>query len=362
MQKARLMDMPEDYRKLGMKPGIVEPWEDGRRDNCRSGAFEWWYFDTMLDDSTKIVITYAPKPSELAFEDGDHPFVHIDVTFPDGTAHSERFSYSAEEAQFCKDGCDIKIGPHTLTGNLKEYFIKIALTNGYGVDLKLTSLGKPWRPETGYFSFGDHDEQYFTWLCVVPKGKITGTVTLNGQTREAQGFGYHDHQWGNIIHYFSWNHWLWARQNLGDYNLLVFDLVANKNFGYKHYPIAFIEDVDGNILFENTQNVKFDVLEEYLQEQTGKYHPKHVKYTFENNGKVVEYTLKIKNEIEIKDIYAAMQGAAKEKFDKLDLQPTYTRYEGYGELRISEGGQTIERSGNLLYEMVYCGKAYRNLV
>lgn len=362
MRKARLMNTPEDYKKIGVKQGIIEPWEDGRRDNTRPGAFEWWYFDCILDDGTKLVITFAPKPSEQFMHDGDLPFVHMNVTLPDGTLRMERFDYSAEEAEFKKEGCDIKIGAHTLKGNLKEYFMKIEPQKGCGVDLKFTSLGQSWRPGTGYFGFGDQDEQYFTWLCVMPKCKVAGTFTFNGETRVISGFGYHDHQWGNINHMLAWNHWIWARQNAGDYNILVFDLVTNKDFGFKRYPVAFIEDKDGNIIFENTDNARFEVIEEYLQEQTQKYYPKQFKYTFENGGKTVEYTVKVESEIEIKDIYSATPEAARARFDQMGLQPTYTRYEGLGKLVITEGVQTIERESNLIYEMVYCGKSYKEIL
>lgn len=361
MKKARLMNRPEDYKKLGVKPNIVEPWEDGRRDDARAGAFEWWYFDTILEDGTKLVITFAPKPSEKSAQEGASPFVHIDMTFPDGASKVVRFDYEEKEATFSKEGCDIKIGPNCLKGNLKEYDMHIEALGGSGVDFHFTSTSTPWRPETGYFAFGDNDEQYFTWLCAMPRGIVEGTLTLDGAQRKVAGTAYHDHQWGNIIHYFSWNHWLWARQNMGDYNLLVFDLVANKNFGYQHYPVCLIEDKDGNIIFENTKNVKFEVIEEYLQPQTGKYYPKHVKYTFEHDGKHVEYSLKVKDEIDIKNIYEAGGETGKAMFDKFDLQPTYTRYEGAGELKINDSGTLIEREGNLIYEFVYCGKSYRNL-
>lgn len=41
----RLMDRKEDYQQMGTKRGIIEPWEDGKRDDDRAGVYEWWYFD-----------------------------------------------------------------------------------------------------------------------------------------------------------------------------------------------------------------------------------------------------------------------------------------------------------------------------
>lgn len=246
-----------------------------------------------------------------------------------------------------------------MNGGIKEYSIKIKPINGLGAEIKLKNLGQPWRPGAGYIGFGEEDEQYFTWLCSVPKGKVTGNITIKGETREFQGFGYHDHQWGNIHAIMAWNHWIWIRQNVGDYNILVFDLVASKEYGYKRYPLAFIQDKEGNTIFENTENVKFEVLEEYLQEEINKYHPKLFKYTFKNNGKKVEYTIKGKNELECSNNYKKVNDQLRSVFDQLQLQPSYTRYEGQGELVITDGIKLITGSSELIFEMIYNGKSYQ---
>ena len=42
--RARLMDQPEDFRKLGINPAKVEKWEDGRRTKTEEVGSEIWYF------------------------------------------------------------------------------------------------------------------------------------------------------------------------------------------------------------------------------------------------------------------------------------------------------------------------------
>ena len=44
MAKARLMDRPEDYKKLGLDPNKVEMWEAGIRNSDDIGNNEVWYF------------------------------------------------------------------------------------------------------------------------------------------------------------------------------------------------------------------------------------------------------------------------------------------------------------------------------
>lgn len=73
-----------------------------------------------------------------------------------------------------------------------------------------TSTAKPWRPGAGGFAFGD--DGYFTWLCAVPRGTVTGTLYYDGKEHQVTGAGYHDHQWGNVKHNSTWDHWIWGSQ------------------------------------------------------------------------------------------------------------------------------------------------------
>lgn len=34
----RVMDCDEDYKRMGTKKGVIETWEDGKRDDDRAGA------------------------------------------------------------------------------------------------------------------------------------------------------------------------------------------------------------------------------------------------------------------------------------------------------------------------------------
>lgn len=362
MEHSRLMIEQADYDALGILGDKVQPWEDGRRDDGRAGSFEWWYFDAILDDGTKMTVAMCDKRVAKMASPVILPQCEIRVTLPDGTSYGDNLDYPADEASYGKNCCNVKIGPHCFTGDLKEYHIKVEPVNGLGADLTLTSMSQPWRPGAGYFRFNEQEDQYFTWLCCVPRGRVAGTLTVNGETRNISGYGYHDHQWGCISPLMAWNHWFWIRQNVGDYSILVFDFVGSQKYGYKRYPLAFIEDKDGNIIFENYQDSKFEVLEEYLQEKTQKVYPRKFKYTFENDGKTVEYTITVQQELEIRDEYMAAPEQARAMFDAMNLKPSYTRYSATGDLTIQDGEHCETVTGDLIYEMVYSGKSYKDRV
>ncbi len=108
---------------------------------------------------------------------------------------------------------------------------------------------------------------------------------------EVKGWGYHDHQWGNIAFFLLWNNWTWARQSYDDYSMLVFDMTATAPFESDRFPLCFIQDKDGNLVFESHKGVTWDAPEAYVDEVSGKTYPKVQTFHFENGGKTVDYTL-----------------------------------------------------------------------
>jgi predicted secreted hydrolase len=254
MAKARLMDTTTDYQQLGVNPNQIELWEDGRRNSSARDHWEWWYFDAILDDGTTVVIQDFTKGIEAIKKNSDQPLASIKVTLSDGQSFEDHFNYDEKNSSFSKKQCDVVIGPHTFKGDFKDYEIHIEPENGLGADLKLHCQAKPYRPGTAYWAFGDKEENFYTWLCAAPKGEVSGTITINGETKNVHGSGYHDHQWGSNVYMTLWNNWVWARQAFDDYSMLVFDMVASKKYNYQRFPVIFIQDQTAN-LFLKTQKM-----------------------------------------------------------------------------------------------------------
>lgn len=358
MALARLLDQPDDYKRLGVNPDKVEVWEDQRRDDDRSNHWEWWYFDAILDDGVTVVIQFITKSGTHIKSSTDQPTITFKVTLPDGTEHEQGPVFKAKEASYGTGCCDVEYGPHTFRGDLKNYHIHMDPIRGMSADLTLTSLTTPYRPGSAFFEFSD-PEKYYTWLCVVPKGEVTGTLTVNGKESQVHGFGYHDHQWGSFNFHKEWNHWVWARQSFEDYSMLVFDMVSNENTNYTRFPIVFIQDQNGNIVFENTRNVKCEVLDEYHDDEaSGKDYPKALHYIFENNGKQVDYTLRMEK-ILANNGYKNVSTPMKIALGMMRIRPSYARYLASGDLIFNDGNQEIRRSGELIYEFMFPGDNYR---
>ena len=352
-KKAYLLDKPQDYQKLGINPDKIEIWEDGVRDNSEPNHFEWWYFDCMLDDGTKVVIQFLSKNGRTFSSDKFHPTLFYKVTLPDGKQIDKEIHVPENAIKWSKEICDVNFGKHYFKGNLKHYEIHIDLIDGMAADLVLDSTAKPYRPGTSYFQFGEEDK-YYTWLCVVPKGNVSGNITVNGKTKSVTGTGYHDHQWGSINFHKYWNHWIWARQSFDDYSLLLFDFFTNDEYGNERLPIIFIQDNDGNIIFESHDKVKCQVEKSYKDSASDKIYPSSLSYTFEKNGTTVKYNLEAEKAIEKKG-KNNLSFSMKIVMKLMHIQASYSRYTANGHMEMSTGDEKIIRDNSLIYEIMCPG-------
>lgn len=356
MAKCRLMNTKEDYRRLKLSRKAVELWEDGKRDDDRKGAVEWWYFDAILDDGSKIAACYSTKIQPFMNRKGTHPCLKFDITTPDGKQTSRRIT-KFSRVSFSKEKCDVRWDGNCFTGDLHTYHIKAEPVKGYGFDVTLKSQSSPWRGETGYIGFEKNDEKYFTWLCVVPRGQVTGTLTIDGKPRTVAGSGYHDHQWGNTTQFEFLNHWLWSRQSTDNYSITVFDFIMNEHYEYRRVPLVFVQDRDGNVIFQSTDHVECRIREEFKQEASGTNFPKVTEYTFRDGNKTLSYRLEVKQELDGRYMYRQtpffMRGLFK------GTKPKYGRYLARGSFELEQDGTEVHDEGDLIYEFAYVGEEYR---
>ena len=368
----RLMDKAADYERMGTKPGIIEPWEDGRRDDDSAGHYEWWYFDFIFDDGSKAVIHFNTKDNTTIAKDGTLPSVVVKITSPDGREFKDNVIVDASAASMSRERCDVGFGPHTLAGDFKTYKLHVEKTAGecgsdgaggtgeaspVGCDLTLTSTSKPWRPGAGGFAFGENDEGYFTWLCAVPRGKVTGTLFYDGAEHEVSGAGYHDHQWGNVAHNKTWDHWIWGRQDFGDYAALIFDIGCQKEFGYERLPMFFLEDAQGNLVMQDLATPKCTFIEEYVEKLSGKTYPRILEYEFQDGEKRATWRIAMTAELETR--YPHVPGPMRPLLKLKGLDPSTSRNIAQGTLELHDGEKCIERSGEMIYEFVYMGATVR---
>ena len=65
MQRSRLAGLLANSKKLGIAPVEVAEFEEGQRIDTERGGYEWWYFDSHLDNGATLVVVFYTKPNVM---------------------------------------------------------------------------------------------------------------------------------------------------------------------------------------------------------------------------------------------------------------------------------------------------------
>jgi hypothetical protein len=232
-------DQPRHYERLGLRPDVVEPWEDGLRTDPGARSFEWWYLDCHLEDGSVLTAEFHTKPPFVSPSSPLTPFVLLTLERPDGT----RIERSATEAptafSAATDRCAVTIGANTFAGGPDGYRVHVAV-EGVTVDVELHAELPPFRTATGHIFFGGDEERYIAWLPVMGRAAATVDLRIDGRTERLTGVGYHDHNWGNVAPRRIVDHWYWGRARLGDHTVVTLHFVSHETYGASEITIMMV--------------------------------------------------------------------------------------------------------------------------
>jgi len=220
----------ESIERLGIDPKVVAVFEDGFRSAEEvDSSFEWWYFDMQLDDGSTLVATFNTKPHTAP--DGPlDPSVLIIYHGADGTKIRADTKHSDDGFSASVDRCDVRIGPNSVSGDLEKYEIHLE-EQGVVADIELVRGAPSWRPGAGVTYFDSENTEFLGWVVPVPYGTVTGTISVNGDSRTITGSAYHDHNWGNKVMEAGLDHWYWGRAHIGDYTVVYVRMTTKGLFG-----------------------------------------------------------------------------------------------------------------------------------
>lgn len=351
----RIMNQPEDYKSLGINPDKVEPWEDGRRNTDAAGCVEWWYFDAETEDGITVNVNFATNPPTMRpSQSGYNPFVFYNVQFADGTCETDVIPVNATDCVLGEGQCDVRMGNNYFRGDLQHYELHIESPEGnVTIDLKLTSTARSFRPGTAFFQRENGD--VFTWLCAVPRGKVSGKVVCGERILKVEGMGYHDHQWGTAENQEFWNRWLWGRQQVAGHTILLFDFVSTRKTGAVQYPVFAVINPDGKVVIHNeerTPSVDIVIDGTRPEQGCGKPFPNKSRYVFRMGEIEAIYELQSEQEYTCNNHYEVMDEAGKALYDKHGIYPTISRYYAQGHLLLKNGEEVlVDAVGRMHYEV-----------
>src|ERR1700686_2290411 len=103
---AVMANSPEDYKRLGLSPTSIEPWEDGARTDDSAGTYEWWYLDAHLADGAKLVVVFMNK--DIADPQKPlSPLLRLELDLPDGRRFEKIIHYPAQTWSAARHHADV---------------------------------------------------------------------------------------------------------------------------------------------------------------------------------------------------------------------------------------------------------------
>jgi hypothetical protein len=353
----RQADRDEDYARLGIKRGQIEPWEDGMRTSGGPGSFEWWYFDSHLEDGTSLAITFNTKWM-LDVEKQEAPQITVDLNRPNQPDKNLMLRPKAEDFRANKESCDVQIKDSYFRGDLHAYQIKV-VDESLVVEVELVGQVPSWRPETGFSYFGARDEHYFAWLAAVPQGRATVTIAEKGsQPVTLTGIGYHDHNWGNAVMSKLLNHWYWGRAQAGPYSTVSAHMYAEEAYGKAEWSV-FMLARDGKIVADSASKVTFLLEEQFTDEKSRKPIANKVIYDYKEDDQN-RYRVTFQRGQTILDVkFIDHVKGFKHVLARLaNVDGAYLRFTGSVMVERYVGDQSVEKTSDPgIWELMYFGHA-----
>ncbi|MFT9786926.1 hydroxyneurosporene dehydrogenase [Streptomyces rhizosphaericola] len=354
---ARLGSRDQDFEQLGIDRSAVRPWEDGARTDGAPGTYEWWYFDAHLDDGAKLVVVFLTKQ----FTDITQPLtpmIRLELELPDGTAHNKIATFPAAQFTASSEGCDVRIGDHSFSGDLHTYRITAEL-DGVSVDVTLTGEVPPWRPGTGHWWFGPGRHKLFAWLPAVPQGVVRATYQVGESAPVTTGgSGYHDHNWGNAPVNELINHWYWARGEAGPYTVIASHITAEKRYADTALPV-FLLAKDGRVLADDGSRVTFETLGTYRDGTTGKPVAGVTRYQYRDGDDTYTVSFVRERDLAAAKLIDNLAGPKKLAARLAGFDGAYLRFTG--ELRVEHRtGSTLvdTHAAPAIWELMYLGPTH----
>jgi hypothetical protein len=349
-----------DYERLGLARKDIKAWEDGARTDDRPGTYEWWYFDSHLDDGTKLVVVFMDKDLTTPQKPLD-PTIMLNLDLADGRHFEKVVKFDPAAWSSARDHADVRIGDNRFTGDLHTYRIT-ATVEEIAVDVTLEGKVQPWRPATGFMLFGADRKREFSWLPSVPQGTVTASYRIGDETHESTGTGYHDHNWGNVGLVEIIHDWYWARGQAGPYSVIASYITAHEKYDYTAIPI-FMLARDGVLVGDDPSLLTFEALGPYTDSTTGKPVANITRYTYGTDDERYVVTFTRHRDLARNKLTERLPALKRFAAELLRFDGAYLRFSGEIRIEHYRGPEIVDQhvTQDAIWELMYFGHA-RNVV
>ncbi|MBW1877867.1 MAG: hypothetical protein JRJ84_05860 [Deltaproteobacteria bacterium] len=210
------------------EPGVPEAfqaWHTQYEDDGNYG--ESWFFMTHTSEGGALYALLSITNLGLRTYDGS-----IDIQYypPEGEAHRYHREVRRAELAGSEEQMDITVGGGHAWGGGRAYHLEVD-EPGVQLRLDLTNRMDPYRFGNGKLVFFEDRSAEWAMGINVPSGEARGSLTMNGQTWDLAGSGYHDHTWTTIKLPSAMDRWRVVRILGEQFDLVLHNQHFTKKFG-----------------------------------------------------------------------------------------------------------------------------------
>jgi len=245
--KKNFLSLWSGSRGWDRNPPPLDSSEDASHYEESPEYYEWWYFDSHFDNGYALVMTWHYRNM---FMRPHIPTIQTMIYRPDGKNITRFWQFPPEDCKASKERCRVQMGDSSAEDLKGEYRIYMKIKE-VEVDLIFRNLVPGWKPGTGMLYHDPLAGQHMGWVVPVPRGEVRGRLSISNEIIELEGYGYHDHNWGNFPPYEQFRGWYWGR---------LFDKKFTMIYGWvipeeEEMPTVspFMLARDGNILVSTDQ-------------------------------------------------------------------------------------------------------------
>ena len=269
---------------------------------------------------------------------------------PNGEKIQKVIDYNHSDFIASKDLADVQIDQNYIKVDYsnKEFPVyEIYLDEGeYGFHLKYKALVHGWKPGKGYIEFGRSNQ--FGWVVALPRAEVEGTIKIDNEIIQANGIGYHDHNWLNFNFAMIIDYWYWGRIYSNNFTVIFAYIKCNKKMD--NYPIQVLMLAKNEKVILSTGEYELIQDEFVYNDKAGNKYPIFLEFIVGNDYQI---TLNVQKVIDAENLLHELSPITR-FFAKnlLKLKPGYFRLNSNFTFDIKHEGKSYIEKGNTLHEMV----------
>jgi len=337
-------------RVYNFKGGVVTAAERGLSKeeivpyNPEGGVKIWTYtFMIYLDDGSSGMIQFSFWKLYLFSQRG------VIASFID-KGQKRYFSkslYENERMTWSDDPPGLVMGPNYWRGYYPEFEVHLDFPAAEDkVEMKADLLFKcrtpGWRPGEGPVHYGAPDGDWYDIVVMIPWADLTGTITIDGKTREARGYGYCDHNTQNVLPTAQAEKIMALRSFSKEYTVNFLEYVAPEEYG--HERSTWILVMKGRRIICATDQWKHQPLATDTEPVHGYNYPTKLNIRIDQPGIRLEGELTTSNVVEVLDSLAELPGFVRTMAERFFQAPVFIRLNAQVEWRLEMPGEGIKDS------------------